>query len=289
LERGDHVMAKGKVNQLHLFEGIVGRELYDEEMQNRMPSPRAIHVSSAQAVNKRLNELNLVQRHRCLVTEVVRGDVSIEPSAELRLARDDVIYVSGRRDDVRAVARELGRFERSTNETDIAIYAGGILLGLLVGSLRVGGFGIGMAAGLLLAGVFLGRFRRIGPFSAHVPAAARQLVRDLGILLFVAEAGVRAGGGSLEGIRPVLWPTLVSGALTSVIPVLAALLVGRHLLKMRPVDTWGSVGGGMTSSAALVAVKDAADSSEPAISYAASYAVASVLATFAGHAVLLLL
>jgi putative transport protein len=74
-----------------------------------------------------------------------------------------------------------------------------------------------------------------------------------------------------------------------VIPVLAALLVGKYLLKMRPVDAWGSVGGGMTSSAALVAVKDAADSSEPAISYAASYAVASVLATFAGQAVLLFL
>ena len=70
---------------------------------------------------------------------------------------------------------------------------------------------------------------------------------------------------------------------------MTAILVARWWLKMRPVDAWGSMGGGMTSSAALVAVKRAADSNEPALSYAASYALASVLATIAGQVVILMM
>ncbi|MCP3964253.1 MAG: hypothetical protein GY719_41010, partial [bacterium] len=77
--------------------------------------------------------------------------------------------------------------------------------------------------------------------------------------------------------------------LVTVVPVLGAVLVGRYLLSMRPVDTWGSVCGGMTSSSALAAIRGAADSSEPTVSYAASYAVASVLATLAGQVVVLMM
>ncbi len=293
LALGDHVMARGRFEQLRRFEQLVGPEVYDEDLRKRLPSPRAIQLTRAGAVGKTLRELELFRQHRCLVTGVQRQDQDIEPSADLMLERGDVVLVSGQRDDVRAVARLLGRFERSSYETDIAIYAGGILLGLLLGQLHFGWLGfdlkLGSAGGLLFTGVLLGRFRRIGPFSAHVPIAARQLVRDLGILLFIAETGVTAGGSSLAGIHGLVWQTLVCGLLVTVVPVLGALAVGRYLLTMRPVDAWGSICGGMTSSSALTAIRAAADSSEPTVSYAASYAVASVLATLAGQIVVLLM
>ena len=293
LARDDHVMARGRFEQLRSFEALVGPEVYDEDLRKRLPSPRAIQLTRGTPVGKTLRELELFRQHRCLVTGVQRQDEDIEPSADLMLERGDVVLVSGQRDDVRTVARLLGRFERSTYETDIAIYAGGILLGLLLGQLHLGWLGfdlkLGSAGGLLFTGVLLGRFRRIGPFSAHVPIAARQLVRDLGILLFIAETGVTAGGSSLAGIHGLVWQTLACSLLVTVVPVLGALAVGRYLLAMRPVDAWGSICGGMTSSSALTAIRAAADSSEPTVSYAASYAVASVLATLAGQLVVLVM
>ena len=98
---------------------------------------RAIQLTRSLAAGKTLRELNLVGRHHCLVTEVVRDRVRIEPSADLRLLRDDIVLISGERENVRQVSHELGRFERSTNETDIAVYAGGILIGLLIGSISI--------------------------------------------------------------------------------------------------------------------------------------------------------
>ena len=113
-------------------------------------------------------------------------------------------------------------------------------------------------------------------------------MRDLGILLFVGEAGLRAGSrlaasGLADGV-----PVLAAGALVTAASVLLPLALARRLLALRPVEAWGSVAGGLTSSAALHAVKEAADSNEPAISYAAAYALASVLATVAGPLAILL-
>jgi putative transport protein len=292
LQAGDHLLVKGRLDELQAFEALVGPEVYDEELRRRMRQARRIRVTARAAIGKTLRDLELTQRHRALVVAVDRGGIVLEPSAELALARGDVVQVLGRRPDVRAVAELLGRFVHASDETDVAVYAGGIFLGLLVGQAHLTFFGtpvtLGTAGGLLLAGVLLGRFRDLGPLHAHVPRAARQLVRDLGILLFVAETGVKAGASSFGVMEGRLAATLGAGLGVTVLSVLAALLVARAVLRLRPVDAWGSVGGGMTSSAALVAIKRAADSNEPALSYAASYAVASVLATVAGQVVVLL-
>lgn len=293
LQEGDHVLAKGRVDELHAFEQAVGPEVYDDELRRRMPKGRRVRVTRGAVIGKSLRELELTRHYHALIVSVERGGLALEPGADLQLERGDVVSVLGRKQDVRNVAELLGRFRRSTHETDIAVYAGGILLGLLLGQLTVPAFDtrltLGTAGGLLIAGVVLGRFRDIGPLHANVPRAARQLVRDLGILLFVAETGVRAGQSSFGVMEGQLVPTLAAGLIVTVGSVLVALGFARWLLRLKPVDAWGSIGGGMTSSAALVAVKRASDSNEPALSYAASYAVASVLATIAGQVIVYVL
>jgi putative transport protein len=77
----------------------------------------------------------------------------------------------------------------------------------------------------------------------------------------------------------------LAGILTTTVPVVAGIYLARRCLKMKPADTWGTIGGAMTSSAALVTIRRAADSNEPALSYTAAYAVASVLITLAGRLV----
>lgn len=294
LERGDHVLVRGRFEELQRFEALIGPEVYDEELRKRLRRPRLVRVTQRAVGEKTLKELDLARRHRCLIQAVDRGGVVLEPTPELAIQRGDIAHVVGRRDPVRAVAAELGRFERSTSETDIAIYAGGICLGLLLGSLKVpiGGWTLtlGFAGGLLLVGVLLGRFRHLGVVHVHVPRAARQLVRDLGILLLVAEAGVQAGRHAQAGfLQGELAPALLACLVVTVLSVTVAVWLGRRLLTLRPVDAWGALGGGMTSSAALAAVKRASYSNQAALSYAASYAVASVLATIAGQLIVYLL
>ena len=114
--------------------------------------------------------------------------------------------------------------------------------------------------------------------------------RDLLRLRYEQGLRSREIGGRLE--RTVTWVTTAlqrvramwqaAGAVVNVVAVVGALALARGPLALRPVDAWGSICGGLTSSAALHAVRRASESSEPAISYVAAYAVASVLATLAG-------
>jgi putative transport protein len=286
LELGDRVMATGRVEELREFELCVGPEAPLAELESSALLTRRIEVRAPAAAGQTLVELRLIQRHHCVVTRIDRGALALEPDPEAMLVAGDVVTAVGRRDDLRDLARSLGRFEPPLHETDIAVYAGGILLGLLLGAVRVGprGFevGLGTAGGLLAVGLALGARPRLGPLRTHVPREARQLVRDLGILLFVGETGLRAGAEVAAVLERAAWETFAAGVAVNAAAVLGALGVGRGLLGLRPVDAWGSVCGGLTSSAALQAVRRASESNEAAISYAAAYAVASVLATLAG-------
>ena len=289
LQIGDHMLVVGRLDELQSFESLAGSEVYDAELRERLPAPRRVVVTEREVNGRTLKDLNLMGRFRCMIQKIERGNQVIEPMAEVTLMRHDVVEVIGQRDAVRAVAKELGRFEPSTQTTDIAVYAGGIVLGLLIGNLHLRPFGFdispGAAGGLLVVGVFISWARQFSGISANVPRAARQLVRDLGVLLFVGETGLVAGHALVAGLEFELWQVLVSGAAVTVLPTLIALLVGRYVFKLRAVDVWGSICGGMTSSAALSAVKRASDSNEPAVSYAAAFAVASVLVTVAGQVV----
>lgn len=285
---GDHILVLGRLDELQVLEGMVGPEVYDRELRERLPEPRRVLVTSGAVAGKSLKELNLIGRHRCMIARIERGREVLEPAADLVLMRHDIVEVIGQRPAVKAATAELGRFEPSAQATDIAIYAGGILIGLVIGSLHIRPFGLdlsfGHAGGLLIAGIALACIRNVGPFSANVPKSARQLVRDLGILLFVGETGVLAGSALAQGVGLNPWPVLGVGLVISLVSIVLALVVGK-LFKLRPVELWGSICGGLTSSAALAAVKRSADSDEPANSYATAFAVSIVLVTLAGQVV----
>jgi len=289
----DQLLVTGRLDELETFEGLIGPEVDATALLTGLPRARKVRVERREVVGKSLAELGLVRRHRCVITRIERQRILLEPMPGVRLEHGDVVDVTGERDQVRAAAAELGTFEPAADETNIALYAGGVGLGLLLGHLQLHLFSVtltlGNAGGLILVGLAIGRFQRIGPFHARLPRAARQLVRDLGILLFVAETGVRAGNQIAGATIPHFWSMVLGGIPITLVPVLVSLVIARRVLDVRPVDAWGAICGGMTSSAALHAVRRAADSSEPAISYAAAYAVASVLVTIAGPLVVLLM
>ena len=291
LQLNDHVAAIGRVDELRELETLVGREVFDGDLQRQLVAPRRVQVHNPKVIGRSLAELRLTDRYDCVITRIERGTLWIEPRADVILLRGDIVTTVGRGDHVAQMAQFLGRFRSRFQDTDIAIYTGGMFLGLLLSDLQINFRGIvlgpGIAGGLLFAGLILGWLSEIGVLRAHVPRQARQLVRDLGVMLFIGEIGLTASENLSQSSIQAVVPTLFLATVTMTASVLLALLVAIRVFKLDAVDAWGSVSGGLTSSAALHTVRRMTDSNAATVAYVTAYATSSILATIAGRVIML--
>ena len=107
---------------------------------------------------------------------------------------------------------------------------------------------------------------------------------DLGLVFFLAAAGVNAGGSIIAVIAEHGFKLPVAAFLISITPVCVGVLFAMKVLKLNFLQVLGGVCGGMTSTPGLGAVTSKVDSDIPLISYAAAYPVALILMMVLGPA-----
>jgi putative transport protein len=169
----------------------------------------------------------------------------------------DRIRVVGPTEQLGAVAKLLGDSERRIAEVDACGFALGIVAGLLLGTLAVplpGGTDVelGAGGGPLLVGLGLGVVSRTGPITWQIPHAANLVLRQLGILIFLACAGLASGATFADaivtrrGLDLAIAGVLVAGVFAGLVPLAAQLLLRRDV-----VVAAGILAGTETQPAAL--------------------------------------
>ena len=111
---------------------------------------------------------------------------------------------------------------------------------------------------------------------------------ELGLTIFMAGVGLRAGSGIIETLAQSGLNLLLAGIVVTSIPVTIGYFVGRKVLGINPVLLLGAITGSMTSGASLSIVTAEARSSVPSLGYTGAYAFANVILTVAGSIILLL-
>ncbi len=157
----------------------------------------------------------------------------------------------------------------------------GILAGIALGAVSIplpGGskFSLGNTGGPLIVALILGHFGHIGPMDMQVPKTSSKLLRELGLVMFLAGAGFDGGKDfvrilSQEG--PILF---LYGALMTLVPMLIGYFVAAKVLKLSLLNNLGSITGGMTSTPALGTLISSAGTDDVAAAYAATYPIALV-------------
>jgi putative transport protein len=135
-------------------------------------------------------------------------------------------------------------------------------------------------------GSIQGYLRSVHPTFGRLPDAARWILMEFGLLLFMAGVGLRAGGDILETLATAGPMLILAGIAVTTIPIFVGYFFGRKVLKIHPVLLLGGITGSMTSGAALSVVTNAAKSSIPSLGYTGAYAFANVLLTIAGSVIL---
>ena len=148
---------------------------------------------------------------------------------------------------------------------------------------------MGLAGGPLLAGLLIGHFGRFMGVVGYMPLAARMFTQQLGLVLFLADAGYSAGGQFMETLQAHgPWPFVMASVVCGV-SLAATVAVARSVLGMNLLELLGGTCGAMTSTAGLGALTSKTDSDVPVVNYAAAYPVALVLMTILARVIVMVL
>ena len=297
--RGNDHLQAGDMLELvaprELFAGglqEIGPELPLDWDVSENQDTRVVVVTNAQAYGNTLGDLDIPTAFRVIIRKIIRQGVELPHSMELELKKGDILHAVGTEEQLVTFGAFMGHMEQDLNQTDMLTFAIGISAGVLLGMLSfpLGGLeiGLGNAGGLLAAGLAIGYLRSVRPTFGRLPEATSWWLMEFGLLLFMAGVGLQAGGSFIETLvrsGPLL---VAAGIVITVVPILAAYLVGSYLLKLNRAILMGALTGAMTSGASLSVVTAEAKSAVPAIGYAGTYAFGNVLLMVAGPLMLLL-
>lgn len=274
----DIILAVGADEELEKLRVLVGQEVQTEMAANTRTVSREMFVTEEKLAGRRLMDLHVWDRYAVIITRIRRAGVEITPVGTSTLELGDTLRVVGDDAALSEFARLVGGNTRKIDETNMVPFIIGILLGIVVGLIPIplpNGLSIklGAAGGALLVSLLLGHFGRIGPFPVYVPIAARNISRELGLMLFLAGAGANAGGQLLTVIRQQGGGVFLAGAAITLVAVAATVIITHLIYRMNLLSVLGLTSGVMTNPPALAASVQQTATDVPAVTYASAYPV----------------
>ncbi len=282
LEENDYVQAVGSSDALERLGIMIGEREEGELPWHNSQVVESLLLSKQSMVNKRLGDLHLQRNFGCTVTRIRRSGIVISPSPDLALKFGDKLMCVGERNALANMARLFGNDAKRLSDTDFFPIAMGIVIGVLFGKLNItfGGdisFSPGLTGGILMTALVLSAMGKTGSILWSMSGPANQLLRQLGLLLFLAEVGTSAGRNLVATFQESGLVLFGIGAAITVIPMIVAVVVGYGVLKINLLDLLGTITGGMTSTPGLAAADSMVNSNIPSVAYATVYPIAMVI------------
>jgi len=281
LHLGDVVMAVGPADELNKMTLLLGEQT-DERMDvNAEVLSVDVEVMDESLTGMTLAQMRVWEQFTVVITRIRRQGLEIVPHGRVTLEMGDGIRVVGEKSAVDAFVQRAQGSPRRAGETSMTAYLFGLLIGVLIGLIPVP-FGqgvtvkLGMAGGVFVTSLLIGHFGRIGPLRLYVPPAAKNLTRELGLMLFLAGAGTSAGATLLNVIKGQGWILLLVGASITLFSALAGLVVMIKIYKLNLLSAMGALTAGMTNPPALASANNQTETDLPSIAYASTYPVALI-------------
>ncbi|HUL92967.1 MAG TPA: aspartate-alanine antiporter [Burkholderiales bacterium] len=295
IPQGATLVLSGSPHALFAANEKVGPEVEDNELLAYPTEELDIVVTNDKAVGRTVRDLDLHELghygRRLFLMHVTRDGQTIPASPDLKIERRDVLTIRGARKYVDDLAKSLGSADRPTSQSDVAFMAVGVVIGCFVGLITIHAGGVPLSfstsVGTLLAGLVCGylhsKYRTFGV----IPAPALWAFNNVGLNGFIAVVGLNAAAGLVAGLKAYGIGLFVAGIFVSMLPLVVGVYVGKYLFKFHPTMLLGAVAGARTTTAALGAVQEAAQSPLPAVGYTIPYAVGRIVLALFGIAILI--
>ncbi len=244
---------------------------------------RRVTVSNPKLSGRTIAEIDLEGRFGAVISRVRRGDVDMVGEPGLTLLLGDRARVVAPTSKMSEISKFFGDSARGLSDINPIALGLGIALGIALGETAIplpGGstFSIGTAAGTLVVGLVMGRVGRIGNITTTLPQTAANVLSELGILVFLAYAGVNAGTKIGTAFSSGEWvQILILGVLVTSTVGAGMYVTMRRLFKMGGTRLSGVLAGSQTQPAVL-AFANMRTGADPrvALGYAMVYPVAMI-------------
>ena len=281
LHRGDYIKASGTTDAVKQLELLMGC-FEDKEFPADEFQIEHVLLTNTKLVNETLGALSLLSRFGATVTVIRRSGIEIAPSPDLKLKFADKLSITAPKESMKPIAQLFGNNSKAVSSTDFFPIAAGIVLGVLCGKINITmgegfAFSPGLTGGVLLVAIVLSAIGKTGPIMWTMSGNSNTLLRQLGLIMFLAGVGTSAGQqivATFEQHGIILF--LVGGAIT-LFPMIVATLIAHYVFKMNILYLLGALTGGMTSTPGLAACDSMTKTNLPTVAYATVYPIALVM------------
>ena len=266
----------------------------DFEQQDQPMVSKRIVITNPKLNGKTLASLHFSSVHGVNVTRVTRHGMDIFASPSLPLQVGDRIMVVGPEDAVDRVANKMGNSIRRLDAPNIATIFVGIMIGLIFGSfpLAIPGMPVpvklGLAGGPLIIAILIGRYGYKIHLVTYTTTSANMMLREIGLVLFLASVGIKAGAGFFETVvegNGLLY--VLTGFLITIIPILVGGPIARLRDKFNYFTIAGMISGTYTDPPALAYSNSICSKEAPALGYSTVYPLAMFLRIFTAQIIVL--
>lgn len=255
---------------------------------------RRIIVTRPEMNGKTLGKMHFSSVYGVNVTRISRQGMDIFAGRNHHFHVGDKILVVGPEENVNRVAEIMGNSVKRLNAPNIATIFVGIMVGIIFGSLPFAIPGmpvplkLGIAGGPLIIAILIGRFGYRMKLVTYTTTSANMMLREIGLVLFLASVGIKAGAG--------FWDTVVQGEglkyvgcgfLITIIPILSIGTIARLKFKFNYFTIMGMLAGTYTDPPALAYANASCSKEAPAVGYSTVYPLSMFLRIFTAQIVVL--
>lgn len=292
---GDKLFVVCAENDAEAIIAFIGPTInVDWKKQDEPMVSKRILVTRSSINGKTLGQMHFSSAYGVNVTRVTRQGMDLFAIPSLSLQVGDRIMVVGPEDAVNRVAAVMGNSIKRLDAPNIATIFVGVFIGILFGSIPVAIPGIpvpiklGIAGGPLIIAILIGRYGYKVHLVTYTTTSANMMLREIGLMLFLASVGIKAGDGFLEtviqgdGVKYVY-----TGFLITIIPILIIGIVARKKYKFNYFTIMGMIAGTYTDPPALAYANSICSKEAPSIGYSTVYPLSMFLRIFTAQIIVL--
>lgn len=292
---GDKLFVVCAENDTEAIIAFIGPTInVDWKKQDEPMVSKRILVTRSSINGKTLGQMHFSSAYGVNVTRVTRQGMDLFAIPSLSLQVGDRIMVVGPEDAVNRVAAVMGNSIKRLDAPNIATIFVGVFIGILFGSIPVAIPGIpvpiklGIAGGPLIIAILIGRYGYKVHLVTYTTTSANMMLREIGLMLFLASVGIKAGDGFLEtviqgdGVKYVY-----TGFLITIIPILIIGIIARKKYKFNYFTIMGMIAGTYTDPPALAYANSICSKEAPSIGYSTVYPLSMFLRIFTAQIIVL--